>query len=84
MTLSLHTLWQCRHTYQVVVSGSAVLDGGKPAQPVLVDVHPQRITGGDQHIHTEIKLEAVNDEWLEREMPQREANCHRWPNQTHL
>ena len=60
MILSIHTLWQCRHTYQVVVSGSVVLDGGKPAQPVFVDVHPQRVTGGYQHIHTEVKLEAVN------------------------
>ena len=57
---------ECVMSYQVVVSRFSVRNGGKPSQTISIDVDPQWITGGHQHIHSQIKLEIINEKWLQR------------------
>ena len=47
------------------MGGLTVGDSGKPPQPIFVDIHPQRVTRRHQHIHSEVKLEPVDEKWLE-------------------
>ena len=53
-------------SYQIVVSRFSVRNGGKPSQTISIDVNPQWITGGHQHIHSQIKLEIIDEKWLQR------------------
>lgn len=55
-------------TYQVMVSWLMIFDGSKSAQPIFIDVHSQRVTGGHQYINTQVKLETIHNEWLQAQM----------------
>jgi hypothetical protein len=49
----------------ILFIGLLVRLGGESCEPVLVDVHPERIDAIDQYINAQIILEGVNQVWLE-------------------
>ena len=51
-------------THHIAIGWLTVGHGGKAAQTILVHVDPQGVTGGHQHVDTEVKLEAIDDEGL--------------------
>ena len=39
-----------------------ILAGGKPRQPILIDINPQRIITSNAHINPHIKLQRINQQ----------------------
>lgn len=50
--------------HQVVCVGLRVRGSGKASQAFVVHKHPERVTGGHQHINPKVKLEPIDDERL--------------------
>ena len=42
----------------------AVRNGGKPDQPIFIDIELHRLNTGQQNIQAEIKLEPIDEEWV--------------------
>ena len=78
--------FQCYHctlhtgTYHVTLRGFSIENGCKPSQAIFVHIHPQRVTRCHQNIHSEIKLETINEEWLQERERERESEIK---NKTH-
>lgn len=73
-------------TYHIAVGRLTVGHGSKATQTILVHIDPQGVTGGHQHVDTQVKLEAINDEGLCANTPSDRLPCtpHDGTNQTNL
>ena len=53
-----------RFTYQVTILWFSVRHCSKSTQTIFIYKYPQWVTGGNQHINPEIKLESIYEKWL--------------------
>ena len=42
----------------------AVRNGGKPDQPIFIDIELHRVNTGQKNIEAEIKLQPIDEEWV--------------------
>lgn len=58
------TEYLCCPPHHVAIAGLIVLGSAEASQPLVVQEDTEGVTGGHQHIDTQVKLEAINNEWL--------------------
>ncbi len=59
-------------TYHIMAGRVCVLGGGKSGKTIFEDKYSKRITGSYKSINAHIKLETINEKWLQMK---KKLNC---------